>query len=77
MAVAINQFMTVFQFQTVDQYILVVKGQDLNGESGGNTATSTVTINIGDVNDNPPILEKEQVHFFLTFFYIMLMVSTC
>lgn len=60
------QFMTVYQFQTADQYILTVKGQDLNGELGGNFATSTVVINIQDVNDNPPTLAQEQVVFFLT-----------
>uniref|UniRef100_A0A667Y0I7 Cadherin domain-containing protein n=1 Tax=Myripristis murdjan TaxID=586833 RepID=A0A667Y0I7_9TELE len=40
-------------------YTLVVKGQDLNGKEGGNSETATVTINIQDVNDNPPTLEKE------------------
>lgn len=56
----------VFQFQTVDQYILIVRGQDLGGEAGGHTATGTVTINIADVNDNLPILEKQQVAFLLS-----------
>uniref|UniRef100_A0A3Q3J0M2 Cadherin domain-containing protein n=1 Tax=Monopterus albus TaxID=43700 RepID=A0A3Q3J0M2_MONAL len=44
----------------VDQYIVTVRGQDLNGKPGGNSATSTVTINIQDVNDNLPTLEKEK-----------------
>uniref|UniRef100_A0A3Q2WUD1 Desmoglein-2-like n=1 Tax=Haplochromis burtoni TaxID=8153 RepID=A0A3Q2WUD1_HAPBU len=43
-----------------DQYILTVKGQDLNGQPEGNTGTATVTIAVGDVNDNLPTLEKEQ-----------------
>uniref|UniRef100_A0A3P8NT17 Cadherin domain-containing protein n=1 Tax=Astatotilapia calliptera TaxID=8154 RepID=A0A3P8NT17_ASTCA len=43
-----------------DQYILTVKGQDLNGKPEGNTGTATVTIAVGDVNDNLPTLEKEQ-----------------
>uniref|UniRef100_A0A3Q1FEA0 Desmoglein-2-like n=1 Tax=Acanthochromis polyacanthus TaxID=80966 RepID=A0A3Q1FEA0_9TELE len=42
------------------QYILTVKGQDQNGEPHGKTATSTVTINVRDVNDNPPTLEKDK-----------------
>uniref|UniRef100_A0A4W6EPD7 Cadherin domain-containing protein n=1 Tax=Lates calcarifer TaxID=8187 RepID=A0A4W6EPD7_LATCA len=46
--------------EKVDQYILTVKGQDLNGEPGGNSATTTVTINVRDVNDNLPTLEKEE-----------------
>uniref|UniRef100_A0A4W6EMK7 Cadherin domain-containing protein n=1 Tax=Lates calcarifer TaxID=8187 RepID=A0A4W6EMK7_LATCA len=46
--------------EKVAQYILTVKGQDLNGEPGGNSATTTVTINVRDVNDNLPTLEKEE-----------------
>ncbi len=63
----ITVFCFVFYLQTTDQYTLVVKGQDLNGSPGGNSATSTVIINIQDVNDNFPTLEKEQVIFFVTF----------
>lgn len=48
----------------------MVKGQDLNGKPGGNIGTSTVTIKVRDVNDNLPTLEKEEVVFFLTLFYI-------
>uniref|UniRef100_A0A8C6V1S3 Cadherin domain-containing protein n=1 Tax=Neogobius melanostomus TaxID=47308 RepID=A0A8C6V1S3_9GOBI len=44
--------------EKVEKYIVVVKGQDMNGDPSGNSATTTVTINIGDVNDNPPTLEK-------------------
>ncbi|KAK2836046.1 hypothetical protein Q5P01_016530 [Channa striata] len=46
--------------EALDLYTLTVKAQDLNGEVGGHSATTTVVINIQDVNDNPPILEKEQ-----------------
>ncbi|KAM9364916.1 desmoglein-2.1-like [Pholidichthys leucotaenia] len=42
-----------------DRYILTVKGEDLDGKPGGNTGTGTVTINILDVNDNLPKLEKD------------------
>lgn len=61
-----------FVFQETDQYILTVIGRDLDGQPGGNTATSTVTINIQDVNDNLPTLENEMVvfsEFFSEFFY--------
>uniref|UniRef100_A0A3Q3J028 Cadherin domain-containing protein n=1 Tax=Monopterus albus TaxID=43700 RepID=A0A3Q3J028_MONAL len=37
-----------------------LQGQDLNGKPGGNSGTGTVTINIQDVNDNLPTLEKEK-----------------
>lgn len=53
--------------QKTDEYTLVVKGQDLDGKPGGNTATSTVTVKVQDVNDNLPTLEKEGVMFYLVF----------
>ncbi|XP_061743867.1 desmoglein-2.1-like isoform X3 [Nerophis ophidion] len=43
-----------------DQYFLTVKAQDLNGSPEGLTGTSTLTINVLDVNDNPPTTEKEK-----------------
>lgn len=57
--------MYVYQFQQTNQYILTVRGQDLNGSPLGNTGTGTVTINVLDVNDHPPTLEKEQVIYSL------------
>ncbi|CAJ1059633.1 desmoglein-2-like [Xyrichtys novacula] len=42
-----------------DKYILTVIGKDLDGKPGGHTGTGTVTINVLDVNDNLPTLEKE------------------
>lgn len=51
-------------FQKADQYTLTVGCSDLNGKPGGNFVTNNVVINILDVNDNPPVLEKDQVVFF-------------
>ncbi|XP_070689059.1 desmoglein-2.1-like [Pempheris klunzingeri] len=48
--------------ERADKYILTVKGQDLNGQPWGNSGTGTVTINVLDVNDNVPTLEKEELH---------------
>ncbi|XP_034387314.1 desmoglein-2.1 [Cyclopterus lumpus] len=45
--------------ETTDMYTLTVQGQDLNGKAGGKSATTTVMINVLDVNDNLPTLEKE------------------
>lgn len=50
-------------FQSEDQYILKVRGQDLNGNAGGLIGTGTVTIDILDVNDNLPTLDKDEVFF--------------
>lgn len=55
--------MLFYKFQKTDQYILTVKGQDLYGRPEGKTGTGTVTINIIDINDNAPTLEKEGVCF--------------
>lgn len=67
-----NKSLLYLWFQRADQYILKVKGQDLNGGFGGHSATSTVTINVEDVNDNHPTLEKKQVLFCLSCFKISL-----
>lgn len=40
-------------------------GRDLNGKPGGRSGTGTVNINVIDVNDNAPTLEKEMVVFSL------------
>lgn len=40
---------------------MTVRGQDQYGAPSGNNGTANVTINIRDVNNHVPILEKEQV----------------
>lgn len=62
--------MAIVYFQKTDQYTLRVGALDLNGKPGGNTATADVTINVMDVNDNVPTLEKEEVASFF-FFYTL------
>lgn len=37
-----------------DRYELVVKATDMAGQMGGLSGSTTVTIVITDVNDNPP-----------------------
>ncbi|KAJ8336813.1 hypothetical protein SKAU_G00380330 [Synaphobranchus kaupii] len=44
--------------ETHASYTLKVIGTDMNGGKGGRTGTGTVVINILDVNDNVPTLEK-------------------
>lgn len=45
--------------ETKDTYKLIIKASDLGGRAGGNTGTGEITINIMDINDNVPTLEKE------------------
>ncbi|XP_028818684.1 uncharacterized protein LOC114769657 [Denticeps clupeoides] len=45
--------------ETHDLYKLIVHGVDLDGAAEGNTGTGTVLIDVQDVNDNAPTLEKE------------------
>ncbi|CAL1593128.1 unnamed protein product [Knipowitschia caucasica] len=47
--------------ETVDRYVLRVRAADLNGDPKGNSAITTVVINILDVNDNAPTLEKTKL----------------
>ncbi|KAG7455194.1 hypothetical protein MATL_G00253940 [Megalops atlanticus] len=44
--------------ETQSSYTLIIKGTDLNGAAEGRTGTGSVVINILDVNDNYPTLEK-------------------
>ncbi|XP_019739970.1 desmoglein-2-like, partial [Hippocampus comes] len=46
--------------ETTDQYFVTVQAQDLNGDPDGLTGTSTLTINVLDINDNLPTLEKDE-----------------
>uniref|UniRef100_I3J6Y1 Cadherin domain-containing protein n=1 Tax=Oreochromis niloticus TaxID=8128 RepID=I3J6Y1_ORENI len=50
----------VLDRETCSKYILTIQGQDLNGDPRGNTGTTTIIINVLDVNDNSPTLEKDQ-----------------
>ncbi|KAK7902010.1 hypothetical protein WMY93_018779 [Mugilogobius chulae] len=38
--------------ESVPQYILVVRAQDMRGKPSGSTATASVTIDVSDINDN-------------------------
>ncbi|CAL8279843.1 unnamed protein product [Lota lota] len=45
--------------ETKDKYTLTVKGTDMNGQVEGRSSTAEVVINIMDINDNIPALEKQ------------------
>ncbi|OXB76507.1 UNVERIFIED_CONTAM: hypothetical protein H355_004876 [Colinus virginianus] len=44
--------------ETKDQYLVVIQAKDMVGQPGAFSATTTVTINLSDVNDNPPKFEQ-------------------
>ncbi|MEQ2271592.1 hypothetical protein XENORESO_006419, partial [Xenotaenia resolanae] len=46
--------------ETHDFYKLVIKGTDMGGAPGGKTGTGTVEIQVLDINDNIPTLEKSE-----------------
>uniref|UniRef100_A0A8C4F8G1 Cadherin-22 n=1 Tax=Dicentrarchus labrax TaxID=13489 RepID=A0A8C4F8G1_DICLA len=49
--------------ETQDRYELVVKATDMAGQMGGLSGSTTVTIVITDVNDNPPRFPQKMYHF--------------
>ncbi|XP_072543360.1 desmoglein-2-like protein [Salminus brasiliensis] len=50
--------MNTLDREVQETYTLKIKGTDMNGLPAGNTGMGTVTINVLDVNDNIPTLEK-------------------
>uniref|UniRef100_A0A8C3TMQ7 Cadherin 19 n=1 Tax=Catharus ustulatus TaxID=91951 RepID=A0A8C3TMQ7_CATUS len=40
--------------ETKDQYLVIIQAKDMVGQPGALSATATVTINLSDINDNPP-----------------------
>uniref|UniRef100_A0A8C8DRH8 Cadherin-22 n=1 Tax=Oryzias sinensis TaxID=183150 RepID=A0A8C8DRH8_9TELE len=40
--------------ETQDQYLVVLQATDMGGQLGGLSGTTTVTVQLTDVNDNPP-----------------------
>ncbi|KAK2889649.1 hypothetical protein Q8A67_015024 [Cirrhinus molitorella] len=49
--------------ETQDRYELVVKATDMAGQMGGLSGSTTVTIVITDVNDNPPRFPQKMYQF--------------
>ncbi|XP_061653625.1 uncharacterized protein LOC133489023 isoform X1 [Phyllopteryx taeniolatus] len=40
--------------ETQDQYLVVLQAKDMGGHLGGLSGTTTITVTLSDVNDNPP-----------------------
>lgn len=41
-----------------DEYMVVIQAKDMGGHMGGLSGTTTVTVRLTDVNDNPPKFAK-------------------
>lgn len=46
--------------ETKDQYLVIIQAKDMVGQAGAFSATATVTINLSDVNDNPPKFQQSK-----------------
>ncbi|KAM6953458.1 cadherin-7-like [Aplochiton taeniatus] len=49
--------------ETRDQYVLVIQAKDMVGQMGGLSGTTSVTITLTDVNDNPPRFVHKNYQF--------------
>lgn len=43
-----------------DRYLLVVQAKDMIGQMGGLSGTTSVTVMLTDVNDNPPRFHRSE-----------------
>ncbi|XP_023656076.2 cadherin-7-like isoform X1 [Paramormyrops kingsleyae] len=49
--------------ETRDQYVLVIQAKDMVGQMGGLSGTTSVTITLTDVNDNPPRFSRKSSQY--------------
>uniref|UniRef100_A0A3Q2D063 Cadherin-24-like n=2 Tax=Cyprinodon variegatus TaxID=28743 RepID=A0A3Q2D063_CYPVA len=49
--------------ETQDEYLVVLQAKDMGGHMGGLTGTTTVTVKLTDVNDNPPHFRRSAWSF--------------
>lgn len=48
--------------ETQDEYLVVLQAKDMGGHLGGLSGTTTVTVKLSDVNDNPPHFRRSKHH---------------
>ena len=41
-----------------EEYLVVIQAKDMGGHMGGLSGTTTVTVTLTDINDNPPKFSK-------------------
>ncbi|KAM4605314.1 cadherin-7a [Polymixia lowei] len=49
--------------ETRDQYLLVIQAMDMVGQMGGLSGTTSVTVTLTDINDNPPHFSRKSYQF--------------
>ncbi|XP_071343139.1 cadherin-11-like [Trachinotus anak] len=49
--------------ETQDEYLVVLQAKDMGGHLGGLSGTTTVTVKLSDVNDNPPHFRRSAWSF--------------
>uniref|UniRef100_UPI003AAF14B6 cadherin-24 n=1 Tax=Centroberyx gerrardi TaxID=166262 RepID=UPI003AAF14B6 len=49
--------------ETQDEYLVVLQAKDMGGHLGGLSGTTTVTVKLSDVNDNPPLFRRSAWSF--------------
>lgn len=47
--------------ETQDQYLVLLQAKDMGGHLGGLSGTTTVTVRLTDVNDNPPRFTQSEL----------------
>ncbi|KAM8873727.1 LOW QUALITY PROTEIN: cadherin-24 [Spinachia spinachia] len=52
--------------ETRDEYLVVLQAKDMGGHLGGLSGTTTVTVRLSDVNDNPPRFRRSAWSFSLS-----------
>ncbi|XP_073715295.1 cadherin-5 [Misgurnus anguillicaudatus] len=59
----ISNLKTTFDREKQNQYLIEVQAKDMPRSKAGNAATTIVTININDINDNIATFKKGKYHF--------------
>uniref|UniRef100_A0A8C9L9N9 Cadherin 8 n=1 Tax=Pavo cristatus TaxID=9049 RepID=A0A8C9L9N9_PAVCR len=59
-----------------EEYFVVIQAKDMGGHMGGLSGTTTVTITLTDVNDNPPKFAQSKCHYVYIFSFMRMLYST-
>lgn len=52
-----------------EEYLVVIQAKDMGGHMGGLSGTTTVTVTLTDINDNPPKFSKSKELFYSLLWY--------